>query len=167
MSPNCWRLEIATFDSSGGCSSSYEGGHETPGACPLAELREGAGTAGFLTVGANTSHIWVSLRQTKSGSRAVATASIGMAHHGMWLPAAAAGRWTSGEPGGVSAVGGTWRSAGWRVGFSLPSPDSPQTGSVVCFMLGSACRMNLFCVLALGYPPSSSSTPLQDIFEEP
>lgn len=102
----------------------------------MAELREGAGRAGFLTVRANTSHIWVSLRQTKSGSRAVATASIGMAHHGTWLPAAAAGRWTSGEPGGASAVGGTWRSAGWRVGFSLPSPDSPQTGSVVCFILG-------------------------------
>lgn len=125
-----------------------------PGACPsLAELREGAGRVGFLTVDANTSHIWVALRQTKSGSRAVVGASIGMAHHGAWLPAAAGGRWTSGEPGGASAVGGTRHSAGWRVGFSLLSPDSPQTWE--CCMLHAGVCLQDESLLGTGLGLSS------------
>lgn len=82
----------------------------------------------FLTVGANTVPIWVALGlgQTVPSSRAVAGASFGMAQHGEWLPAAAGGRWASGELGGPSVVGGTWCSAGWRDGFScFPSPNSP------------------------------------------
>lgn len=100
MSLNCWRLEIAAFSSSGGCSSSCENGCKTPRVFPsLSESREAAGRGSFLSVGANVGPIWVALRlgQTVPDSRAGASS---MAQHNGWWSAAAGGRWASGEPAG-------------------------------------------------------------------
>lgn len=67
MSPNCWRLEIAAFSSSGGCGSSYENGWKTPRVfSALSKPKEAAARLGFLTVGTSMGLIWtaVKLRQT-------------------------------------------------------------------------------------------------------